>query len=141
MPEQKIAVTVDCVVFTDHNEKLKVLLIRRGKDPFKDQWALPGGFLEVDESLEAGAKRELEEETGIGIDTVEQVGAFGAVDRDPRGRTISIAFWGLLSSPSSTQAADDAAAAQWFNTAELPQLAFDHGLILKMALEKYHEQK
>lgn len=139
MPEQRIAVTVDCVVFSRLDEELKVLLIRRGKDPFKDQWALPGGFLEADEELETGAKRELEEETGIRIDTVEQIGAFGAVDRDPRGRTISIAFWGLLSSKANAKAADDASEARWFSTADLPRLAFDHDLILKTALEKYHD--
>lgn len=139
MPEQKIAVTVDCVVFTGLKEELKVLLIRRGQEPFKGQWALPGGFLETEESLETGAKRELEEETGIPIDTVEQVGAFGAVDRDPRGRTISIAFLGVLSSESTAQAADDASAAKWFDTRELPRLAFDHDLILQTAIAKYHE--
>lgn len=134
MSEQNIAVTVDCVVFCLHKERVKVLLVQRGNDPFKDQWALPGGFLEADETLEEGAKRELEEETGVQIGDISQVRAFGAPGRDPRGRTISIAFWATIPSEIAPTGADDAADARWFDVQELPHLAFDHDLILREAL-------
>ena len=90
--KQEIAVTVDAVVLNNQNNKPKVLLIKRKNDPFENKWAIPGGFLEKDENLEYGAKRELEEETGLKINTLIQLKTYGEVDRDPRGRTISIAF-------------------------------------------------
>lgn len=141
MPRQAIAVTVDSVVFCTAGKENKVLLIQRGQEPFQGQWALPGGFLEEEETLESGAKRELEEETGIRMQGLLEVGAFGEPGRDPRGRTISVAFWGVLGSEKSLKAADDAAEARWFPVDELPPLAFDHKRILQAAMEKFSERK
>ena len=130
MRKQNIAVTVDAVIFYRKADILNVLLIQRKNDPFKDQWALPGGFLEENETLEEGAKRELEEETGLKIEKLEQVSAFGAPGRDPRGRTISIAFVGQINAEVKIKASDDAVAARWFNLSDLPNLAFDHREII-----------
>lgn len=130
--KQEIAVTVDAVVLNNQNNKPKVLLIKRKNDPFKNKWAIPGGFLEKDENLEYGAKRELEEETGLKIDTLIQLKTYGGVDRDPRGRTISIAFI-AITQQQEVKAADDAVEAKWFNLHELPSLAFDHSEILEDA--------
>ncbi len=130
--KQEIAVTVDAVVLNNQNNKPKVLLIKRKNDPFKNKWAIPGGFLEKDENLEYGAKRELEEETGLKIDTLIQLKTYGGVDRDPRGRTISIAFI-AITQHQEVKAADDAVEAKWFNLHELPSLAFDHSEILEDA--------
>ena len=136
MPKQEIAVTTDCVIFCRKNGEEKILLVQRKKEPFQDQWALPGGFLENEEPLEVGAKRELEEETGLKIKEVHQVRVFGDPGRDPRGRTISIAFWGETPSEEKVEGKDDAAAAKWFSVKELPVLAFDHDEIVLAALEK-----
>lgn len=130
MRKQNIAVTVDAVVFYRKAGILNVLLIQRKNDPFKDQWALPGGFLEENETLEEGAKRELEEETGLKIEKLQQVRAFGAPGRDPRGRTISIAFVGRIDAEAMVKASDDAVDAKWFNLSDLPNLAFDHREII-----------
>ena len=130
--KQEIAVTVDAVVLNNQNNKPKVLLIKRKNDPFENKWAIPGGFLEKDENLEYGAKRELEEETGLKIDTLIQLKTYGGVDRDPRGRTISIAFI-VITQQQEVKAADDAVKAKWFNLHELPSLAFDHSEILEDA--------
>lgn len=129
------SVTVDIIVFgLDEGHKLKVLLIQRANDPFKDQWALPGGFVEMDEDLETAALRELEEETGVKDLFIEQLFTFGAPKRDPRGRVISIAYYALINlSDHPVQAASDASAAQWFEIDKLPELAFDHDEIYKMA--------
>jgi 8-oxo-dGTP diphosphatase len=131
------AVTADCVVIGQaDNGSRKVLLIRRGNEPYKDCWALPGGFLNMDETLEECARRELKEETGL-MPTGEMVElkSFSTVDRDPRGRTITVAY--LIEMPlTEVRGADDAAEARWFPLDELPPLAFDHDEILKVALEK-----
>lgn len=137
MPKQEIAVTTDCVIFCGKTGKEKVLLVQRKKDPFKDEWALPGGFLETEEPFEVGARRELEEETGLKVKKVHQIKAFGDPGRDPRGRTISIAFWGEIASEAKVEGKDDAANAQWFKLNELPVLAFDHEEILQAAVDKY----
>tara|TARA_R100001369_G_scaffold20091_1_gene36804 strand:+ start:309970 stop:310392 length:423 start_codon:yes stop_codon:yes gene_type:complete len=130
--KQEIAVTVDAVVLNNQNNKPKVLLIKRKNDPFENKWAIPGGFLEKDENLEYGAKRELEEETGLKINTLIQLKTYGEVDRDPRGRTISIAFI-AITQQQEVKAADDALEAKWFDLKELPSLAFDHSEILEDA--------
>ncbi len=133
MREQNIAVTVDSVIFKKKGDLLNVLLIRRKNEPFRDQWALPGGFMDENETMEEGAKRELEEETGLKIEKLQQVGAFGTPGRDPRGRTISIAFVGLVNEVPMLKANDDATDLKWFNLNELPELAFDHGEIISDA--------
>ena len=130
---QDIAVTVDSVIFKDVDSSTKLLLIKRKNDPYKNSWALPGGFLEATESLEEGAKRELKEETGVEIEDLVQLNTYGAVDRDPRGRTISIAFVGILYKKRQIKAGDDAKEVNWFNLDELPDLAFDHSKIIKDA--------
>lgn len=136
MIKQEIAVTVDSVVFYKDKEDLEVLLIRRKNEPYKNKWALPGGFLEKEESLEDGAKRELTEETGLQVEKMEQVMAFGAVNRDPRGRTISVAFVTAIRKKEGVKGADDASEAEWFSMNKLPELAFDHLEILNEALAR-----
>lgn len=131
------ALTVDCVVFGLDDDELKVLLIQRGQAPFEGQWALPGGFVRVDEALEAAARRELEEETGLHKVYLEQLYTFGAVDRDPRERVVSVAYYALVKlSEHRVQAATDARDAAWFGVHDVPSLAFDHPEILQMALER-----
>lgn len=131
------AVTVDCAVFGVEDETLKVLLIERGGEPFLGMWALPGGFLDMDEDLLTGARRELEEETGLVDLFMEQLYTFGAPGRDPRGRSVTVAYYALLLPANhAVQAASDAAAAQWFPVRELPELAFDHEDIIACALER-----
>jgi 8-oxo-dGTP diphosphatase len=128
------SVTADCVVFCQGTEVLEVLLIKRKFDPFMGCWALPGGFMNMDEDAEAAAKRELFEETGIKVAHVEQCGAFADVDRDPRDRVITIAYYTLVEK-SQAVAADDAQKAEWFPIDSLPPLAFDHDKILQAALK------
>ncbi len=131
--KQEIAVTVDSVILKKAEGTTKLLLIKRKNDPYKNNWALPGGFLEEDENLENGAKRELKEETGIEIESLKQFNTYGDIGRDPRGRTISIAFVGILNKDSQIVAGDDAAEAKWFYLEELPNLAFDHFQIIQDA--------
>lgn len=130
------AVTVDCVVFgLDEQDVLKVLLIQRKLEPFEGQWALPGGFVHLDEDLMAAARRELEEETGVEGVFLEQLKTFGAPDRDPRGHVISIAYYALVNLRDyQVQAATDAKEAAWFSIHQLPPLAFDHDQILETAI-------
>ena len=130
------AVTADCVVITKDAEP-KVLLIQRGFDPYKGCWAFPGGFMNIDETTEQCAIRELEEETGLKVDTINQIGAYSKVDRDPRGRTITVAYLAIIDSPQEVQGLDDAAKAEWFPITELPSLAFDHSDIIHDAMVKY----
>ena len=132
------AVTTDCVVFGIDGHKLKILLIERGNDPYKGYWAFPGGFLNMDENAEQGALRELKEETGLALDKVKEFGTYSEVNRDPRERVISIAFY-VITKTTEVKGGDDAAKAQWFALDELPPLAFDHDLMLKNALQKLKE--
>jgi len=132
------AVTADCIVITKEAEP-KVLLIERGGEPFKGCWALPGGFMNMDETTEQCAFRELEEETGLKIGEVHQIGAYSRVDRDPRGRTITVAYLAVVDAPIAVKGQDDAAKAQWFPLSALPELAFDHEEIMRDAIKKYKE--
>jgi 8-oxo-dGTP diphosphatase len=131
------ALTVDCVVFGFDEGDLKVLLIERGLEPFKGRWALPGGFVRADETLDAAARRELQEEAGLTNVFLEQLYTFGAADRDPRERVVSVAYYALVKlSEHAAKAATDAANAQWFPVARVPRLAFDHAAILETAVER-----
>ena len=130
------AVTADCVVMTKE-EVPKVLLIERGFEPFKGCWAFPGGFMNMDETTEQCAIRELEEETGLKLNDLYQIGAYSKVDRDPRGRTITVAYLAIVDAPAEVRGQDDAAEAQWFPIDALPPLAFDHEDIMRDAIELY----
>jgi len=132
------SVTVDCVIFgLDDQQKVNVLLIQRKNDPFAGQWAMPGGFVDMDEDLETAALRELEEETAVRDLFIEQLFTFGAPDRDPRGRVISVAYYALVNlEHHPIEAASDARQVQWFPVNELPELAFDHARIFRVALER-----
>ena len=128
------AVTADCVVITKESEP-KVLLIQRGNEPFKGCWAFPGGFMNMDETTEQCAVRELEEETGLKVTKIKQIGAYSKVDRDPRGRTITVAYLAIIGTAKPVKGLDDAAKAQWFPISNLPKLAFDHEEIMKDAIK------
>lgn len=134
----KPAVTVDCVIFGYEKNSLKLLLIKRALEPFKGKWALPGGFVKMDETLDEAAQRELTEETGLQQVYMEQMFTFGAIDRDPRDRVISIAYLALvnLSDAAQVKGDTDAEEAAWYDVNELPKLAFDHQEIVKLALER-----
>ena len=129
------AVTTDCVIFGFDGSKIKILLIQRGINPYKDQWALPGGFVHIDETAEEGARRELREETGVEQAEMYQFHTFSAVDRDPRERVITIAYYALVKM-SEVRGGDDAKNAQWFALDELPTLAFDHQEIVERAIDE-----
>lgn len=133
----RAAVTVDCVVFGLDDEDLKVLLIRRDLPPFEDKWALPGGFVRLDETLDEAARRELQEETSLERVFLEQLYTFGGIDRDPRERVITVAYYALVRlSDHRVQAATDARDAVWFAMDDLPPLAFDHDQILETAHQR-----
>ena len=132
------SVTADCIVITREAEP-KVLLIQRGGEPFKGAWAFPGGFMNMDETTEQCAIRELEEETGMIINELHQVGAYSKVDRDPRGRTITVAYLAIIDKPISVIGQDDAAKAEWWSVSNLPHLAFDHYDIMQDAIKLYHQ--
>ena len=131
------ALTVDCVVFGLDDEDLKVLLIERGQPPFAECWALPGGFVRLDETLEQAARRELREETAIDNVYLEQLYTFGAIDRDPRERVVTVAYYALVNlREHRIEAASDAKSAAWFAVDDTPRLAFDHDRILQVAQER-----
>ena len=137
------ALTVDCILFgfdwvASRGGELKVLLIERLRDPFRGCWALPGGFLdEADPTVEHAAKRELAEETGLTNVFMEQLYTFGNAGRDPRGRTVSVAYYALVKlSDHPVRAGDDAGNARWFSLSEIPTLAFDHDQIIRTAYER-----
>ncbi len=135
------AVTTDCIIFGFSEGELRVLLIKRNLDPFKGRWAFPGGFLEMEENADEGARRELLEETGIRDCFIEQLHTFTRVDRDPRGRTISIVYYAMTrQSDLKPEAGDDAGEVQWFSIKEVPPLAFDHDQVLSIALDRIHDR-
>lgn len=127
------AVAADCVLFCRDGGQLKVLLVERGNAPYKGCWAFPGGFMNMDETAEQCALRELQEETGLRVGEVRQLGAFSALDRDPRERVVSIVYYALVEK-QPVQGGDDAAKAQWWPVEAIPPLAFDHEEILHQAL-------
>jgi 8-oxo-dGTP diphosphatase len=133
------AISVDCVIFGFDGVAIKVLLIQRGIEPYKDKWAFPGGFMQIDETVEECAKRELEEETGLKASSVEQFYTFSDVNRDPRERVITVAHYALVRL-SEVKGGDDAMSAKWFAMNEIPSLAFDHDRILRMAVNRLKER-
>ncbi len=132
------ALTVDVVVFTVRDDRLQVLLIRRAQPPFEGRWALPGGFVGMDESLEEAALRELEEETGLREVYLEQLYTYGDPNRDPRGRVITVAYFALVPTDARVRVSggDDADSARWFPVDDLPPLAFDHAEIIAYAVRR-----
>lgn len=136
------AVCADIIIFAGGKTTTEILLIKRKFDPFKDKWALPGGFLDMDEELDNAAYRELEEETSITGIELNQFKAYGKIGRDPRGRTISVVYYGFLKENKMglAKAASDAAEVAWFSIKSLPFLAFDHEEIIKEAINKILKQ-
>jgi 8-oxo-dGTP diphosphatase len=135
-------VTVDAAVFAFLEGRARLLLVQRKQEPYKNRWALPGGFIEMDEDLPDAAARELAEETGLRNVSLEQLGAFGKPGRDPRGRTITIVYFGIARQDlDDIQAANDAARVQWFDLESLPPMAFDHDAIVRRAIERLKEKK
>jgi len=133
----RAALTVDCVVFGFDEGDLKLLLIQRDLEPFAGRWALPGGFVRVEESLEEAARRELQEETGVARVYLDQLYTFGQPDRDPRERVVTVAYYALVKlSNHRVKAATDARNAAWFDVCDLPRLAFDHETIIEAALRR-----
>lgn len=133
------SVTTDCVIFGFDGSGLKVLLIERGIEPFKGKWAFPGGFMRIDESAEQCALRELREETGLTGAYIKQFHTFSEPDRDPRERVITIAYYALVKL-QEVKGGDDAASARWFAMNDVPSLAFDHDMILRLALQALRRQ-
>lgn len=133
------AVTTDCVIFGFDGTRLKVLLIKRGIEPYKGRWAFPGGFINPEESAEQGALRELKEETGFTAEYVEQFHTYSNPERDPRERVITIAYLALVKI-GEVKGGDDASEAGWFAIDKIPQLAFDHDLILRDAMARLRER-
>lgn len=133
------AVTTDCVIFGFDGDKLNVLLVKRGGEPYLGWWAFPGGFVKIDESAEEGALRELKEETQLSTSYMEQLHTYSAPDRDSRERVITIAYLALVKI-TEVKGGDDAAEAQWFPIDEVPHLAFDHDVILRDALARLRER-
>jgi 8-oxo-dGTP diphosphatase len=133
----KPSVTVDVIIFTLSQGELKVLLVKRNLEPFKDKWAIPGGFVRIHESLHEAAKRELEEETGVKDVYLEQLYTFGDPKRDPRGRVITVSYLALINSDTiKLKASTDASEVKWFSIKEIPFLAFDHKKIIEYALKR-----
>jgi len=129
------ALTVDALVFARKNETWFLLLVQRGNDPFKGMWALPGGFADLDETLEEACRRELEEETGLKAGPLNQFRVFDAIGRDPRHRTITLVFYTFTDKHAGISGGDDAADAAWFPVNSLPTLAFDHAEVVRQFLQ------
>jgi len=130
------ALTVDAVIFSKSDVGLNVLLIRRAKEPFKDCWAFPGGYVNIDEAIDNAVNRELKEETNISNVTLKRFDIFDAITRDPRERTVSVAYYGFVNGSNvPIKGGDDAKDAKWFSVNNLPELAFDHSIILKKILD------
>lgn len=135
-PDQNILLTVDALVFSHRDQLLQVLLVKRKFPPDQGKWAFPGGFVEDAEDLEAAAIRELEEETGLKVATMQQLHTFGRPGRDPRGRTVSVVFYTFLAEEGKVAGSDDAAEAKWIDVKDITELAFDHKEILDFALQE-----
>jgi 8-oxo-dGTP diphosphatase len=134
------ALTADIIVFSYDKGELLVLLIERNHMPFQGQWAFPGGFLEMEETAEECASRELGEETGLALENLEQLVTVSKLGRDPRGRTVTVFFYGFVNYGSAAvRAGDDAGKAAWFPVSKLPPLAFDHGEIVPVAMKRLNE--
>lgn len=133
-----IKVSVDAVVFAKQDDGLYILLIQRKNEPFQDMWALPGGFVEVNEDLPVAAMRELEEETGLKCKGMQQLSAYGKPGRDPRFRTVTVAYYTPqpLATKAEVAGADDASDARWYHTEHLPDIAFDHAQVIQDALQR-----
>lgn len=127
------ALTSDCIIFSKIEDDIKVLLIERTHDPYKGFWAFPGGFVDPDETTLQAAKRELLEETGIIVNKLTQLQTFSDIDRDPRGRVVSVIYYTFLDKPVDITAGDDAKHVKWFSLTKIPALAFDHSMILDFA--------
>ncbi|HSO85584.1 MAG TPA: NUDIX hydrolase [Draconibacterium sp.] len=136
----RAALTVDAIVFVKEKNSFSVLLIERAREPFKNKWALPGGFIEMDEILEAACKRELMEETGLKVERMTQFKTYDAIDRDPRHRTISVIYYTELNKKQLVKGGDDAARAEWFPISDLPELAFDHKQILEEFFDNIEQE-
>lgn len=131
------AVSADIAVFRKAGQSLEILLIQRKNPPFQGMWTLPGGFMEIDETLEATAARELEEETSLKNVELKQLKAFSQVDRDPRTRVVTVVFYGIVSLENSmATGGDDAEKAEWFQVNDLPHLGFDHSQIIRLLLDR-----
>ncbi len=131
------SVTTDIIIFTIKDNELKILLVKRAQEPFKNKWAIPGGFVREHESIEQAAQRELKEETGVKADYLEQLYTFGDVNRDPRGRVITISYFALIKSDKiKLSASTDVSKASWFSAYKTPSLAFDHKKILEYAIKR-----
>jgi 8-oxo-dGTP diphosphatase len=130
------AVTVDMLILDKSGSSPKILLIERRNDPFAGYWAMPGGFVDENEDISDAALRELREETSLTDVALHQFGAFGKPGRDPRGHTITIAYWGIADNPQQASAADDAKNLKWYEINNLPPLAFDHLEIIQAGLKK-----
>lgn len=124
------ALTADCIVFAHVDDGIRVLLVERGNEPYKGCWAFPGGFMNMDETTAEAARRELREETGLDVGAIRQLGAYDRVDRDPRGRVITVAYIAIVDDAGDVCGGDDAHDARWFRLDSLPTLAFDHDKIL-----------
>lgn len=124
------ALTADCIVFAHADDGIRVLLVERGNEPYKGCWAFPGGFMNMDETTAEAARRELREETGLDVGAIRQLGAYDRVDRDPRGRVITVAYIAIVDDAGDVCGGDDAHDARWFRLDSLPTLAFDHDKIL-----------
>lgn len=133
---QRAALTVDALVFAKAGNKIFILLIERGIEPFLGMWALPGGFVDIGETLEDACIRELNEETGMEVDEMKQFYTFDAINRDPRHRTISVVYYAILNELREVKGADDANKAQWLLLDDLPTLAFDHAEIIELFTTK-----
>ncbi|MBN2166082.1 MAG: NUDIX hydrolase [Marinilabiliaceae bacterium] len=129
----RAALTADAVIIAKKANEKKVLLIQRGAEPYKGMWALPGGFVDIDEDVDDAVVREVEEETGLKLEGYEQLKVFGKPGRDPRHRTVTIAYYNLIDNFLAVKGMDDASAAKWFSLDNLPALAFDHIDIIKCA--------
>jgi 8-oxo-dGTP diphosphatase len=135
-------VAADAMVFAVFKNKIKLLLVNRGGEPFKGKWAIPGGFVNIDEDLEDAAVRELAEETGLTGVRLEQLHTFGRCGRDPRGRVITVTFIGIIDRKTQIKAGDDAAKARWFDLKKLPKdMAFDHNEVIKFGIKKLKRKK